>query len=338
VPNVRELAVAPNGDLLAGTLGREIVVLADAQGTPHPPATFVRADDAPASGIALASDALYVGTQFGVWKVPYRTGDRKARESLKRIASIRPSGIASDHNTTSLALDGEQLYASVGSSCDACDPELDATRATVQEMGLDGNGMHPKAIHIRNAIALAIDPATHVLWAGVAGQDELANGHPYEIFDPVGAHAGTVDYGWPHCYENRRAVKPGADCTHQIVPRVVFPAYETPIGAAFYPLHPTGRFAFPPAYRGAAFVTLHGSWHQPLVPPRVVFVPLDGDNPRKPVDWGDPHVQWRDFLSGFQASDGGRIGRPTGIAVGTDGSLFVADDSAGAIYRIRPTR
>jgi glucose/arabinose dehydrogenase len=29
------------------------------------------------------------------------------------------------------------------------------------------------------------------------------------------------------------------------------------------------------------------------------------------------------------------IGRPTGIAVGINGSLFVADDSTGNIYRIR---
>ncbi|MGH8165553.1 MAG: hypothetical protein ACREP1_14600 [Rhodanobacteraceae bacterium] len=30
------------------------------------------------------------------------------------------------------------------------------------------------------------------------------------------------------------------------------------------------------------------------------------------------------------------MGRPTGIAVGPLGDLFVADDQTGAIYRIRP--
>ena len=34
--------------------------------------------------------------------------------------------------------------------------------------------------------------------------------------------------------------------------------------------------------------------------------------------------------------DGARIARPTGIAVGPEGSLFVSDDKAGEIYRIRP--
>ena len=33
---------------------------------------------------------------------------------------------------------------------------------------------------------------------------------------------------------------------------------------------------------------------------------------------------------------GSRIGRPTGVAVGPQGDLFVADDQTGNIYRIRP--
>jgi glucose/arabinose dehydrogenase len=121
-----------------------------------------------------------------------------------------------------------------------------------------------------------------------------------------------------------------------VIPRVVFPAYNTPIGATFYPLHPTGKYAFPAEYAGGAFVALHGSWHEPLVPPRVAFVAIKGDEPLKPVDWSDPSAQWREFVGGFQRADESRIGRPTGIAVGPEGSLFVADDQAGVVYRIRP--
>jgi glucose/arabinose dehydrogenase len=43
------------------------------------------------------------------------------------------------------------------------------------------------------------------------------------------------------------------------------------------------------------------------------------------------------FVGGFQLADGvTRIGKPTGIAVGAQGSLFVADDVNGMVYRIRP--
>jgi glucose/arabinose dehydrogenase len=72
-------------------------------------------------------------------------------------------------------------------------------------------------------------------------------------------------------------------------------------------------------------------------PPRVVFVPMHGDRPARVVDWSNPTVQWTDFVTGFQTGCTSRVGRPTGIAVGAKGSLFIADDDAGVIYRVRPS-
>ncbi len=335
IPNARELAAAPNGDLIVGTSGRDVYLVPDAEGSPQAPAVLVSLPDAEAAGVALSPDSLYVGSQFGVWRAAYAPGARGPLSAV-RIASVRPGG-SRGHRTTSVAVAGRRLYYSVGSSCNVCD-ETDPTRATIFEASLDGGEPRPVAKHIRNAIALAVQPATQAVWAGVAGQDELEHGHPYEIFDPFTAHASPADYGWPACYENRRPVHPGDDCSQAVVPRVVFPAYDTPIGALFYPLRASGKYAFPSEYAGGAFVALHGSWHTPPVPPRVAFVPFRGGEPAKAVDWSDPDVQWRDFLSGFQSADGSRIGRPTGVAVGSQGSLFVADDRAGVIYRIRPSR
>lgn len=336
VPSPRELAVARNGDLLVGTSGNTVVIVGDATGIPRTPHIFASLPDRYASGIALDAHALYVGTFGGVWRVPYVPGDSHARAEAQKIASVRAGG-GQGHTTTSVAVGRETLYAGVGSSCNACD-ERDATRATVQAMGLDGSNQHTRAAHIRNPIALAVDPTSDVLWAGVAGQDELQPGHPYETFDAIGAHAGTPDYGWPTCYEDRRPVDGKRDCSQQTTSRVVFPAYETPIGAAFYAAPASDAHAFPASFRSGVFVTLHGSWHTPLVEPRVAFVAMHGDEPAKTVDWHDPSAQWKTFVGGFQHDDGSRIGRPTGVAVGPDGSLFVADDLADLIYRIRPKR
>ncbi|MBV8198290.1 MAG: hypothetical protein JO263_09145 [Candidatus Eremiobacteraeota bacterium] len=63
---------------------------------------------------------------------------------------------------------------------------------------------------------------------------------------------------------------------------------------------------------------------------------MDRDRPLKTVNWSDPTTQWTDFVTGFQSGCTSRIGRPTGIAVGPKGSLFIADDFAGLIYRVRP--
>ena len=345
VDGARELVAAPNGDLFVGTSGADVYLLprADAEhpGAPH---VFVSFDNHPAAGVTLGNGWLFVGTQFAVYKIPYQSGDQKPRGSPVKLESVRPSGIARDHVTTSVAVTGDTLFASVGSSCNACVPELDDTRATIQRIDLRSGKVSVEAHNVRNAIALAVNPATQTLWAGVAGVDDLPPYHPYEIFDSVTLHTAPVNYGWPACYENQKHFEkwPGS-CNDTPIPRVVFPAYETPIGAVFYPTDARGAHAFPAAYRGGAFVTLHGSWHGPpqglsgYIPPRVVFVPMKGDDPVHPVNWTDPNTQWQQFVYGYQ--NGGtseRIGRPTGIAVGPDGSLFVADDQTGAIFRIRP--
>ncbi len=334
IDGARELVAAPNGDLFVGTSGSDIYIIphADSPGTAGSPRVFAHFDDAPAAGVTLAGDSLYVGTQFAVWRIAYNSGDRRARSASQRLAAVRTSGIARDHVTTSVAVVKGALYASVGSSCDACRPDVDGTRATI------GRVMGGKyliiARNIRNAIALAANENTGALWAGVAGQDELAAGHPYEIFDDVTAHAPDVNYGWPDCYENHK----GGNCAGVVISRAVFPAYATPIGAVFYPQHPRGRYVFPARYAGGAFVTLHGSWHgPPYVAPRVVFVPMRGDSPVSAIDWNDPGKQWSEFVGGYQAGGSNRrIGRPTGITVGPQSDLFVADDQTGAIYRIRP--
>ena len=55
------------------------------------------------------------------------------------------------------------------------------------------------------------------------------------------------------------------------------------------------------------------------------------------MDWSDPTAQWTPFLFGMGTTASSNYGaRPTGIAVGTQGSLFVGDDQNHAVYRIRP--
>lgn len=333
VPHARELAVAPNGDLFVGTLTNEVYIVAHPDATPAAPHVFVSLPEGPAHGVAFGPDALYVGTQFAVWRITYKSGDQRASEAPHKIASVRTSGQSRDHVTTTVAYWNNVLYASVGSSCDACEPELDRTRATVQAMQPNGSDMHPVAVHVRNAIALAPNPSTGAVWLGAAGQDELPAGHPYEIVDPFTLHGSVPNYGWPGCYEDHRS--DGHDCRAMTVARVQLPAYITPIGMTFYPQEENGAHAFPAEYRGGLFIGTHGSWHQPLRPPRVLFVAMHGDEPATKVDWGNPDRQWRQFVGGFQSSNGSRIARATGIAVGKDGDLYVADDYGGAVYRVR---
>lgn len=397
----RGLVMLPNGDLLVGTGGGTanfaqsgtIYIVPNAEATaPAPPSVFATLSDGACSastgtntnGIAFAAGngggTIFVGMECSVWKIPYVTGDRVASGIPTRYLSVRtgapPTGSDGDvHHTTSLLAVGSTLYVSIGSSCNAC-TETDATRATAQKTDITVPSLTLVATRLRNALALALNPATGTVWAGGAGQDCMVgatcfgamdstyalNGHPYEWLDPLTRHTAPVDYMWPWCEENMQALTSpdptsgsppaGTNCAAMIVSSVRAPAYGTIMGATFYAPPAGATYAFPGAFQGGLFFTLHGSWHEdtggiPVAVPQVVFVPMSAnDQPTYPMDWtngGSPYATWArngsgnpaPFLNGFQ-SGGTRIGRPSGLAVGTAGSLFVSDDDAGEIYRIRP--
>jgi glucose/arabinose dehydrogenase len=350
VGGARELVALPNGDLLVATSSDSVYIVpnVEAAGAAGAPSMFATFGTAPSSGLTFdpSSCTVYAGANDGVYAMPYSDGALTA-PSVHKIASVRTGQISPGtdgdvHVSTSVAVAGGKLYASVGSSCNAC-VEVDPTRASIQVMNLDGSAMTTRATRIRNAVALAENPATGTLWGGGAGQDNLPFGHPFEFFDAVSLHAGVADYGWPACEENQNNYGSGANCSSTVTPLVELPAYQTLIGAVFYPAGQTGTYAFPPAWRGL-FLAGHGSWHRMTnnsfqTPPRVAFVSMSGDIPATAMNWSnpDPTSQWTEMVGGFQLSDGvTRIGRPTGLAVGSQGSLFVGDDQSGVVYRIRP--
>jgi glucose/arabinose dehydrogenase len=347
VPGARHLAALPNGDLLVATSSSDVYIVADALAdAPGAASVFLTLPDAPAQSVALSPDGhLYVASQHGLWRLGYVSGQRQAAASdALEVAHVRTGAIApgSDgdvHSTSSVAAGADAVFVSVGSSCNAC-AESDPTRAAILRFDPDGSHMTTLATRIRNGIALALDPQSGHLWVGDAGQDGLPAGHPYELVDDVTGHPERpVDYGWPECEENRVAYKSGADCSHVAVPALVYTAYATHIGAAFYPIAASGAHAFPKPYAGGLFVTQHGSWHSaPATPPAVSFAAMNGAAPCVAVDWQHPTAQWTPFISGLGTPDSTHYSaRPTGLAVASDGSLFFADDQNGAVYRIRPS-
>jgi glucose/arabinose dehydrogenase len=187
-------------------------------------------------------------------------------------------------------------------------------------------------------MALAFEPRTNVLWMASHGRDNLSSNWGYsdtmsaelpaEEFGPVVQGA---DYGWPYCYydglQKKKVQAPeyGGDgkvigeCAGKAQPAVAFPGHWAPMSVAFY----TGT-AFPAEYRGGAFLAFHGSWNRaPLAQDgfRVVFAPF-----REGRATGT-------YTTLMQGKPGSVI-RPSGVAVGPDGALYVAADQQGKIWRV----
>jgi len=87
---------------------------------------------------------------------------------------------------------------------------------------------------------------------------------------------------------------------------------------------------FPPEFQGDILASEHGSWNKSVrLGYEVIRVPLH--------QTGRASGEYEDFITGFVVDNGHAWGRPVGIAVAPDGSLFVSDDGFGSIWRIAYT-
>jgi mono/diheme cytochrome c family protein len=88
---------------------------------------------------------------------------------------------------------------------------------------------------------------------------------------------------------------------------------------------------FPSRYRNGVFIAFHGSWNRAPFPQsgyNVVFQSLKGDQAA-----GSCEIFADGFAGAVKSPDKAQH-RPTGVAVGPDGSLYVSDDVRGRIYKI----
>jgi glucose/arabinose dehydrogenase/mono/diheme cytochrome c family protein len=202
------------------------------------------------------------------------------------------------------------------------------------------------ATGIRNAEGFAFDSTGH-LFVTQHGRDQLHANWP-EFYKPD--QEATLpaeellllrkggDYGWPECYYDPfvqnlvLAPEYGGDgknigiCANKIAPVVAFPAHWAPNGMVRY-----DKNQFPDRYREGVFIAFHGSWDRAPYPQggyNVVFQPLSGDRAS-----GQCEIFADGFAGGVKSPQGAKH-RPSGLAVGPDGSLYISDDVSGRIYRI----
>jgi glucose/arabinose dehydrogenase len=106
-----------------------------------------------------------------------------------------------------------------------------------------------------------------------------------------------------------------------IVPDVLLQPHNASLQITFY----EGN-QFPSEYHGEIFAAEHGSWNKSK---RAGYEVI-----RVPLKDGKATGAYQDFLTGFVTADGQVWGRPVGVAVGPDGSLFVTDDGSKSIWRV----
>jgi len=324
VGDARWLCVAPNGDVFLADSGNGKIMMLrdDGTGVAKTITTFAAGFTEP-HGMAFHNGFFYVADVNAVWRIPYRDGDQTASDAPVRVTKshdLRPAG---EHRAREIAFgrDGA-LFLAIGAAEDVSDndPPPDAT---IQEIDAKG-AMSTFASGLRNAVGLAVDPATGDLWGTVNERDRLGGDLPPDYL----ARIGKGDFfGWPYAY-----VGPHADPVYGSkhpdlvsktkVPEILFEPHSAPNAVVFY----TGT-QYPADYANNAFVALHASG------------PYDHPDGYKVVRVkfanGQAVAGYDDFVTGFMqpGSNPPHVwGTPAGLAIAKDGSLLIADESV--VWRV----
>lgn len=107
-----------------------------------------------------------------------------------------------------------------------------------------------------------------------------------------------------------------------ITPDVLVQPHMASLEMTFYP----ASGSFPTQYNGDAFAAEHGSWNrQNRAGYEVIRIPMRN---------GIAEGSYEDFLTGFVTLDGHVWGRPVGVTIAKDGSMFVSDDGSRSVWHI----
>jgi glucose/arabinose dehydrogenase len=350
--NPRRLLVLANGDVLVAEQSAGYVTLLRDDGTGHARWIDRHVEDLDKPyGLAWQGDHLLVADQDGIWMVPHVPGAlRPGRPAPpQRAEQLSPAerkpvpgaygaelltkrgvfGIVQGHQNRELVIDPKTgaLFVGVGSAGNLGVEPL--PKASIQRFDADGSNQATYASGTRNPTALAFQPETGDLWAVVQERDGMGDNLPSDYL--IHVRQGGF-YGWPYAYVGKHP-QPGfanlapAKVAATITPDLLFQAHSSLLDLVFYE-----GSQFPPQYKGQLFVALKGSWNRSLPTGyKIALVPFKN---------GRPEGWYQNFATGFWTAGEDRAevwGRPAALAVAKDGSLLVADDTGGTIWRISYT-
>jgi glucose/arabinose dehydrogenase/cytochrome c2 len=356
--NPRLVRTAPNGDIFIAETGRNrirVLRAADGADAPTENQIFVEGLRGPfgLSFYPLGDNPqwIYVANNNSVVRLPYHSGDLKARGEPEVIVP-KLADSTGGHSTRDVVFsrDGKRMFVSVGSSSNVAEQmnkktpeEIRAWEAEnepgaawgaethrAQILVTDPEGHQPLrafATGVRNGVGLAVNPETGDLWVSANERDGLGDNL---VPDYVTRVKEGGYYGWPWFYignhEDPRHAGERPDLAGKaIVPDVLEQPHSASLQMTFYNAT-AGVAAFPTDYRGDAFVALHGSWNRSI---RTGYKVI-----RLLLNHGVPTGQYDDFLTGFVVDSRSVWGRPVGVTVAHDGALLITEDGNGTIWRV----
>lgn len=271
-------------------------------------------------GMAVRDGYLYIANTGAVVRSKLN-GAGLPTQPLETLARYSHGG---GHFTRSIVFGADgAMYVSIGSSCNLCE-ESEPDRAAVMRFDADGRNGRVFARGLRNAVGMAVHPATGAIWVSQHERDNLKPDHENLPPEEINILQDGGDYGWPYCHSDRVPNPEYNDrrrCDRTIAPALKMQAHSAPLGMTFL----SNATQLPAEWRGDLLLSFHGSWNRDTpTGAKVVRIRVNNNRP----------VSYEDFVVGWQTENGRRWGRPADVAVAADGSILIADDHGDAIWRL----
>lgn len=313
--------------------------------------------DYPGTGIKIKNGYLYSSSNSAIYR--YKLNAKNEVVDMEKPETLVKGLVdkRADNAKSFVIDDNNNLYVAIGSYSDACRaqgtivgipgcPLLDSV-AGIWKFRADrfdqtyADGVR-FATGVKNSVGIDWNPVSKTVFVTQHGRS-LDNKYPqyYTAQQVAQLPAETLyelkqgaDAGWPFAYYDHfqgkyiQSPEYGGDGKRSpdkkyLPPSVIIPAHFAPNDLLFY----TGRM-FPERYRNGAFMAFHAKSPERDKGYLVAFVPFKN---------GKPSGNWEIFADNFSPIEQGNLVfkyRPSGLAQGPDGALYVADDVKGAIFKI----
>ena len=316
----RQMAWGDKGTLFVGSFGLGNVYAITDNGGKKTVKTIIKGLNPPMpTGLAFLNGALYVVNVDKLYKYDDVESHLDNVGPGKVVYDDMPSYLA--HGWKYIAVDKDGwFYLPFGPPFNIGIPPTSVSQ--IRRVDPKTGNAELIALGVRNSVGGDVDPRSGRYWFTENARDWLGDDTPSDKLNMVaklGEH-----FGYPYCHQGDipdPKFAMGHKCSEFTPPVVKLGAHVAPLGMKFY----TGS-QFPASYKNSILIAEHGSWNRHKYQgARIVKVTVDpdGKNAKEEV-----------FASGWVEGDQTYLGRPDDIILNKDGSILVADDWAGAIYRI----
>lgn len=323
------------------------------------------------TGMKIHNGYLYFSSSLAVYRYKLTPGKLVPESPMDTVVLDGHDHGDHEHNTKPISFDNEgNIYVPYGAPNNACQepkrtpevPGLDPCPTLKDHGGIwrfSENKLNQTqaegykyATGIRSVVAMAWNPVDENLYLVMHGRDDLHRLFPNKFSQWQNAVLPSeeffrvtdgANFGWPYCYydhiKGKKVLAPeyGGEgemigrCSQYDDPIMGFPGHFAPNDLLFYQAD-----QFPEYYRNGAFIAFHGSTIRNPYPQAGYFIAF------VPFENGKPSGEWEVFANGFAGVDpivntSDAKHRPSGLAVGPDGSLYITEDLKGKIWKITYT-